>query len=158
MPKIGLAGGVMLAGAMLACSSLGLIVPTGTPFPTATATRPLTLEVFPTDTQQPATETPDIIASLIPAGTPAQQWKGIPIMPGALAGEGDDRGYQFTIRATPEHVKEFYTTGLEKLGWQLWARGEGKTFTVMLIFMRGNENLSITMIPKGDLMLVMLVR
>ena len=53
--------------------------------------------------------------SQTPAGQPAAAWNGIPIMPGAIAGEGDEEGYVFTLKATSQQVQEYYQQGLRLL-------------------------------------------
>jgi len=123
------------------------LVPTETPTPTSTLT-PL-----------PPTETPDIVAAMLPSGIPDKEWNGIPIMPGAINGEGDDKGYTFTIHATSEEIQQYYQTELTKQGANLFATGEGnEKGTVLLIFMMGTDVVSISIIPHDDLMLVLIVK
>lgn len=55
----------------------------------------------------------------LPSGTPLADWNGIPIMPGALAGETVDGGYQFTIQASIDEITSFYETELSNLGYEL---------------------------------------
>ncbi len=127
--------------------------PTETPSPTATST-PL-----PTSTPKPPTATPDVISAILPVGTPISEWKGIPIMPDAINGEGDDKGYTFTIKADSETIQVFYETELSKQGYTLFATGTGSgKNTVMLIFMKGTDIVSISIIPSGELMLVLIVK
>src|SRR5689334_10568214 len=81
MKKLITANLICLLLVLAACSSIKH-QPSQTAIP-ATAIPSLAL------TQVPllATETPH------PEGQPASQWKGIPIMPGAIAGEGDEESY-----------------------------------------------------------------
>ena len=114
-----------------ACSAIAP-QPTSTPIPTQT---PLPTETpIPTDTPIPtATDTPeptpteDIMSSLVPVGEPASEWNGIPIMPEAIAGEGDTGAYRFTIQASREEIQAYYTLELPKLGWRLFTVGQGET-------------------------------
>ncbi len=145
--------------ALTACSGLSqptqVPVPTWTltPFPTPTATP------APTSTLPPPTATPDIIAELMPEGEPASEWKGIPIMPEALAGEGDEQSYVFTVQATSQQVQEYYQRELGKRGWQLNARGAGSNASLMLIFMDNTSTmLTVSILVKGDGSLVLLVK
>jgi hypothetical protein len=46
-------------------------------------------------------------------------------MPGAVAGDGDEEGYVFTIKATPQQIREYYELELGKRGWQSSAEGDG---------------------------------
>ena len=62
-------------------------------------------------------------------------------MPGAIAGEGDEEGYVFTIQATPAQVQEYYQTELGKLGWQPLSQEE-KGSSVTLLF---TDNVSTTL-------------
>jgi len=79
-------------------------------------------------------------------------------MPGAIAGNGDNEKYVFTIDATLEEVQAYYERELAKLGWSLMALGDGSTGAAMMIFNSGKPPLlPISIIPDGDLMLVLIV-
>jgi hypothetical protein len=86
---------------------------------------------MPTVTLSLPSETPDIVSVRVLEGQPASEWKGIPIMPGAVAGEGDEEGYVFTIRATPQQVQDYYQLELGKLGWPSLAQGDGESSTML---------------------------
>jgi len=138
-------GLILLAFALAACSSF----PQPTPIPTLTFTAISTSTLTPTSTPLPPTATPE--------GQPASEWNGIPIMPGAISGEGDDESYVFTIKATPQQIEEYYELELGKLGWQPFAQGEEDPSA--LIFMNdASETLMVNMIAKGDEALVLLVK
>jgi hypothetical protein len=95
---------------------------------------------------------------LLSIGTPdaVSEWNGIPIMPNAIAGEGDDEGYVFTVKATAQQVRDYYQAELGKLGWQLLTPAEGEA---SLKFMNNaSETLTISLIAKGDQVLVLLVK
>jgi hypothetical protein len=119
--------------------------PTLTPVPTATFTVVPTL--MPTETPLPPTETP----------AAASQWNGIPIMPDASAGDGDEESYVFTIQATPQQIQEYYELELGKLGWQLSAREAGDA-SLILTFTKDVSALTVSVITKGDEALVLLVK
>jgi hypothetical protein len=130
-------------------TSVPTLVPTAVPVDTATVAR----------TQAPLmpTATPDIVAELDPEGQPAKEWNGIPIMPGAIAGEGDEEGYVFTIKATPQQIQEYYQGELSKLGWQPFAQGDGGSS--MFIFTNETaETIAVNIVTKGDEALVLLVK
>lgn len=131
--------------------------PTETPLPTSTSTpEPANT---PTQTPVPPTETPSAPALKMPSGKPAAEWEGIPIMPKAIAGEGDSKGYSFTIKASADEIQKFYETKLAKLGWNVFASGQGTTDAVLLIFMKGTATLSVSIIPQSDgVMYVLLVK
>ncbi|MBN2386128.1 MAG: hypothetical protein JXB85_03855 [Anaerolineales bacterium] len=125
------------------------LLPTDMPIPSAT----------PTWTPAPPLETRDPLAALVPEGEPATEWNGIPIMPEAIAGEGDAAGYVFSIDASAEDVQDYYDRVLGGQGYSLLAAGQGSQVgTVMLIYMKGGETVSVSIFSYGDLNLVMLVR
>lgn len=89
---------------------------------------------------------------------PAAAWNGIPIMPGATAGEGDAEGYVFTIQATPVDVQEFYEIELGKLGWGL-AREDSDNATLALLFINSaSKTLTISIVSKDGQALVLLAK
>jgi hypothetical protein len=95
----------------------------------------------------------------MPSGTPLAEWEGIPVMPGALAGDGDRSGYSFTVKAAPEEIQDFYEKELAKLGLNLFASGQGTTKAIMLIFMKGTDTVSVSIIPQeDDLVYVLIVK
>jgi hypothetical protein len=139
---------------LAACSNL--IQPNPTDVPTLTLTAVPTL--VPTNMPLPPTETPEAAAALVPEGQPAAEWNGIPIMPDAIAGEGDEESYVFTVKATPQQVQDYYQFELGKLGWQAFATGEGNSTSRMLMFTNNaSVTLTISIITKGDEALVLLV-
>lgn len=143
---------------LVSCST---IAPAATATPTETVTPLPTETLVPTftNTPEPPTPTADVIAALIPSGVPDSEWNGIPIMPDAINGEGDDKGYTFTIATTPEDVQKFYEKELSKLGFNLFATGEGEgKETVMLIFMKDATIVSVSIIPAPDVLLVLIVK
>lgn len=162
MPKRIIVLALLLSFAVASCSTFApaptatptataTLTPTATPLPTATATS--------TSTPKPPTPTVDVVAALLPSGVPASDWKGIPIMPEAINGEGDDKGYSFTVQADSQTIRLFYETELAKLGYTLFATGEGsEKETVLMIFMNGADMITIAVIPEGDLMIVTIVK
>lgn len=140
-----------------ACSEF--IQPSSTPIPTFTLTVApiLSPTSIPTLTAVYPSETPDVVSELVPKGQPASEWKGIPIMPGAIAGAGDEEGYVFTVRATPQHVQDYYQLELAKLGWQLNAQGDGTSSRVLIFMNSASTTLTISIIAKGEDVLVLLV-
>lgn len=154
---------LLLVVTLSACSGLRSTQPTASPTPvptlTATQTAVPTPTLAPTDTPLPPTETPEADSGLDPKGEPASEWQGIPIMPGAIAGEGDEEGYVFTIQATPQQIREYYDRELGKLGWQELAAGEGEKSSLILVFTNdASETISISIIARGDESLVLLVK
>ena len=79
-------------------------------------------------------------------------------MPGAIAGEGDDEGYRFTIEAERAEIEEFYNSEMEKLGWVFWVvgttdAGEGMFF----MYQKDGENASVFIVPDTGVEGVLLV-
>ena len=143
---------------MISCSALAP-VPTSTPTETATLLPTETQTPASTFTPEPPTETPDAVAALLPSGIPDKEWNAIPVMPDAINGEGDSQGYTFTIQADAESIQQYYEKELAKLGFQLFASGDGnEKNTVLLIFMKDIEIVSISIIPHEDLMVVLMVK
>jgi len=65
-----------------------------------------------------------------PQGDPLSEWNGVPIMPGATAGqEFNEYTYSFKVNVTPQEVQEYYKAELVNLGWSstfdLPVEGEG---------------------------------
>jgi hypothetical protein len=139
-----------------ACTNI--IQPTSTAIPTFTATVLPTLAptLIPAVTPPLPSETPDIVSARVPEGQPASEWKGIPIMPGAIAGEGDEEGYVFIIRATPQQVQDYYQLELGKLGWQSIAQGDGESSTMLIFMNNTSTTLTVSIIAKGEKVLVLL--
>ena len=54
-----------------------------------------------------------------PQGTPVQEWRGVPVMPQATAGQefSDNNSYSFRIAGTSKDVQDFYVAQLTPLGW-----------------------------------------
>ncbi len=70
----------------------------------------------------------------IPVGEPAADWRGIPIMPQATAGEEGSGSYYFTVAATQAAVQAFYESEMADLGWSLLGVGEGENGALLMIF------------------------
>jgi hypothetical protein len=97
---------------------------------------------------------------LPPTTTPAaaSAWNGIPIMPGAVAGEGDEESYVFAIQATLQQVREYYELEMGKLGWQSSVEGDGTTSLMLTFTKDASETLTMNVLAKGDEVLVILLK
>jgi hypothetical protein len=104
------------------------------------------------------TETTQLIASLAPTGQPVNEWNGIPIMSGALAGEEKDGVYRFTTPASPEEIEVFYNRELSQRGWELAGTKEGNAGAVLLIFSNADDTVSISILPDQNKFLVVIVK
>jgi len=133
--------------------------PTLDPSPTALPTPTATLAPTNTPTTIPNADTPTSSALPLPSGTPAADWEGIPVMPNALAGNGDASGYSFTTNASADKVQAFYESKMVKLGWSLLANGQGDSGATLIIFIKGTDTATISIIPQADgIIYVMLVK
>ncbi|MGE5777459.1 MAG: hypothetical protein ACM33V_14645 [Chloroflexota bacterium] len=138
---------LLLALSVIACSGLA-----------QSTQAPVSTEPLAPVTPPPA-EVQDALSALEPEGEPASDWQGIPVMPGAIAGEEVEDGYSFTTRSTAQDVQQYYEVELGKLGWELFGQTEGKNSSQMLIFTNGDaETLSVSILVKSDELLVLLVK
>ena len=109
--------------------------------------RPAPTEFSTEVSAHPPNETPAV----------ALEWNGIPIMPGATAGEGDEESYVFAVRATPQQIREYYELELSQRGWQ--SRVEEADASLILVFTRDAAvMLTVNILAKGDECLVLLVK
>lgn len=78
-----------------------------------------TLEALPSALPTVEALATDFGNSLNPQGTPVQEWRGIPIMPQATAGEefSATDTYSFRVNATAQEIQGFYNQELSALGW-----------------------------------------
>lgn len=84
-------------------------------------------EVAQVKIARPATQSQVVpTATAKSLGEPATDWKGIPIMPGAVSGGevGDEFGYEFTTPASLDEITQFYEAALAELGFTLTQTGE----------------------------------
>lgn len=144
---------ILLQSAFLLVScSVAAPAVTVTPTPTGTSTPTLT------PTPKPPAETPDVFAGLVPTGQPLPAWNGIPVMPGALSGDGDEASYRFTIAAAPVEVQVFYDRVLAGLGWSPFTAGQSENGALFLIYTQDQAMMTVSVIPGEGLLLVMLVK
>jgi hypothetical protein len=96
---------------------------------------------------QPAEATAE---AALPSGTPLADWNGIPIMPGALAGEAvDDSGYQFTTTAEFAEITAFYETELSNLGFELTLNVDETAGYAILEFRKESTSGIVAISPLG---------
>jgi hypothetical protein len=150
---------IVLTVLIITLASCSTLVPKPTETPTPTSTNTPEPTKTPTKTPVPPTETSAALVLPMPSGKPSSEWEGIPVMPNAIAGEGDSKGYSFTINASPDEIQKFYEKELAKLGWNMFASGQGSTDAVLLMFMKGADALTVSIIPQPDgIMYVLLVK
>jgi hypothetical protein len=88
-------------------------------------------------------------AVTLPSGTPLAEWNGIPVMPGAIAGEALENGYQFTTAADLDEIKNFYETELSNLGFDLETTVDQSAGYAVLSFRKGDMNGMVVIAPLG---------
>jgi hypothetical protein len=102
---------------------------------------------------------PDPVDALDPQGNPAQEWRAIPIMPEAIAGQefAVNNAYSFKVQASAQDVQAFYDERLTPLGWSQPFDSafdeDGGTMT----FRKEGSSLTITVTSSEDSVVVLLV-
>jgi hypothetical protein len=130
-----------------------------------------TVAAYATEGGEIRTEVSDFVTNLPPIGTaipgipegmfdpkspPVSEWKGIPIMPQAIAGDESEGVYVFRIAATSDDIQEYYKTNLPNLGWES-SFSMPVAGSAILIYTQGDQVLTVTIMPSdGSDMLVML--
>jgi hypothetical protein len=95
---------------------------------------------------------------LNPQGTPVQEWKGIPIMPQATAGqEFTERDtYSFKAPVTTKDVQDFYNQKLTDLGWKQPFSVPGGAEGGIMTFQKDNSTLVVTITSSDNSVVVLL--
>jgi hypothetical protein len=91
------------------------------------------------------TNLPDIGQMFNPHGTPVSEWNGIPIMPGAIAGqEFEKNNYSFKIPGAVKDATDFYIAALPELGWTTTITLPGSDQGAVLLFSKESKFLTVT--------------
>ena len=122
--------------------------------PTITNTPPPSLTPTPKPTHTPAV---DPIEALMPVGEPAAEWQGIPIMPEAIVGEGDNTSYRFAIAATKFEIQAFYDKEMGRLGWESFATGSNDAGEIMMLMYSKDGEITTISLLKGPDSLVIVI-
>ena len=87
-----------------------------------------------------------------------QEWRGIPIMPGAVASApaSQDNIFTFRVNSTPTEVQGFYRERLSELGWSQPFEDPFDENGGTLTFRRETSSLSITVAPENGSVTVVL--
>jgi hypothetical protein len=108
----------------------------------------LSTEISPFETSIPdGSAIPNIPGNIFdPQSPPLSEWKGIPVMPQASAGEESEGMYIYKIAAALQEIQDYYSAQLLSLGWEssFSMPLEG---TAILLYTKGNQVLSITIMP-----------
>jgi hypothetical protein len=92
----------------------------------------------------------------LPSETPLDEWKGIPIMPGAIRGEIAKDGYQFTTQADLEEITGFYETELAHLGFELELTVDESAGQAIVAFDKGGTTGMVAIARLGALHVVLI--
>ena len=93
-----------------------------------------------------ASAIPDFEHIFNPEGTPVDEWRGIPVMPQATAGQefGENNTYSFRAEATVQEVQEFYTETLAGLGWEQPFGLPMESAGGLMVFQKDDSTLTVT--------------
>ena len=93
-----------------------------------------------------ASQLPNFGDMFNPQGTPVSEWREIPIMPQATAGQefADTNMYSFKADASITEVQDYYKAELEKLGWSSFFNMPADAAGSIQVFQKDNQALTIT--------------
>lgn len=93
-----------------------------------------------------------------PQGEPVAEWKSIPIMPQATAGqEHDANNYSFKFTGTVKEASDFYNNNtMSGLGWSPMLSMPGDENGALLVFQKDSNIVTITVTAQGDAIVVLL--
>ena len=96
---------------------------------------------------------------LNPQGKPVQDWRGIPIMLEAIAGQEftASNAYSFRVDATARDVQAFYDERMTQLGWSQPFDSSLNENSGTMTFRKERRSLAITLTSSGDFVVVLLV-
>jgi hypothetical protein len=120
-----------------------------------------TLEALPSmlpSLEAIGSQIPDIGNFFNPEGTPVSEWKGIPIMTQATAGQefAENSTYSYKVDASINDVQEFYKTELEKLGWKSFFNMPSSDSGTVQVYQKDSSILTITIVDTDGHVVVML--
>jgi hypothetical protein len=100
---------------------------------------------------------PDFGNMFDPQGEPVAEWKGVPIMSQATAGqEHDSSNYSFKFTGTAQEASDFYNAEMVNLGWTSLFSMPGNESGAVLAFQKDNNILTVTITTTGDATVVLL--
>jgi hypothetical protein len=120
-----------------------------------------TLEALPSmvpSLEAIGSQIPDFGNMFNPQGTPVSEWKGIPVMPQATAGqEFTDSGiYSYKVDATIQQVQDYYSAELQDLGWTSYLNMPGNANGSIQVYQKEDNILTITIVETDGNVVVML--
>lgn len=114
-----------------------------------------TFEAFPSaipSLEALATNMPDIQGLIDPQGAPVSEWKGIPVMSQATAGQENTEAstYSYKADATVKEAQDFYGTQLQDLGWKTFLNMPGDANGSIQVFQKDSSILTVTIIEQSE--------
>ena len=106
-----------------------------------------------------ASSMPDFGNMFNPQGTPVQEWRGIPILPEAIAGQefSENNTYSFKANVTAKEVQDFYNEKLTALGWEQPFSFPIEAEGGLMVFRKDQNSLAVTITPSEGSVVVLLV-
>ena len=106
-----------------------------------------------------ASSLPDFGSMFNPQGPPVQEWRGIPILPAATAGQefSENNTYSFKANVTTKEVKDFYNQRLPELGWSQPFEFPFEGETGIMVFQKEQTSVTITVTASEGSVVVLLV-
>ncbi len=106
-----------------------------------------------------ASSLPDFGNMFDPQGTPVQEWRGIPILPQATAGQefSENNTYSFKANVTAKEVQDFYNEKLAALGWSQPFSLPIESQGGLMVFQKEQNSLAITITATEGTVVVLLV-
>lgn len=101
---------------------------------------------------------PDFENIFNPQGTPVQEWRGVPVMPQATAGQEfpENNTYSFKANVTVKEVQDFYNEKLVALGWNQPFEFPMEEAGGIMVFQKENSTLTITITSSEGSVVVLL--
>jgi hypothetical protein len=105
-----------------------------------------------------ASQIPDFSGFFDPQGTPVSEWRGIPVMSQATAGQefAESNTYSFKVDATIKEAQEYYTAEMGKLGWTSSFSMPGNETVAVQTFQKDNQFLTVTITEVNGAVVVLL--
>ncbi len=101
---------------------------------------------------------PDIQGYFDPQGTPVSEWKGIPVMSQATAGQEftDTHTYSFKVDATVKEAQDFYNSQMKNLGWSSLFSMPSNDNGAIQAYQKDNDVLTVTIADVNGSVVVIL--
>jgi hypothetical protein len=94
-----------------------------------------------------------------PQGTPLQEWRGVPILPQATAGQefSDSNTYSFKANASVKEIQEYYKSEMASRGWTQPFDFPLEDTGGLIVFDKDDTTLTITITSAEGSVLVLLM-